>query len=65
MSVEKDVYKYLRDQNRPFSVNDIVSKIETTYSKPQVQKALDKLVSTEKIFEKVKLFRFHRNVMKS
>lgn len=47
------VYKYLSVQNRPYSVNDIVSNLHNEYGKAAVQKALDQLVVEKKIFEKV------------
>lgn len=47
------VYKYLKLQNRPYNINDIVSNLHNEYGKPAVQKAMDRLVSEGKIFEKV------------
>ncbi|XP_043260351.1 homologous-pairing protein 2 homolog [Colletes gigas] len=47
------VYKYMKVQNRPYSVNDIVSSLHNEYGKVAVQKSIDKLVSEGKIFEKV------------
>ncbi|XP_076635330.1 homologous-pairing protein 2 homolog [Colletes latitarsis] len=47
------VYKYMKVQNRPYSVNDVVSNLHNEYGKVAVQKAIDRLVSEGKIFEKV------------
>lgn len=47
------IYKYIKKQNRPFSVNDIVSNLHNEYGKAAVQKALDQLVADQKVFEKV------------
>ncbi|XP_054004976.1 homologous-pairing protein 2 homolog [Hylaeus anthracinus] len=47
------VYRYMKVQNRPYSVNDIVSSLHNEYGKVAVQKAIDKLVNDGKIFEKV------------
>ncbi|KAK1118839.1 hypothetical protein K0M31_014610 [Melipona bicolor] len=47
------VYKYMKVQNRPYSINDLVSNLHNEYGKTAVQKAIDKLVSEGKIFEKV------------
>lgn len=46
------VYKYLKDQNRPYSANDIVQNINKEFGKTAVQKALDELAQDEKILEK-------------
>ncbi|KAK9301169.1 hypothetical protein QLX08_006386 [Tetragonisca angustula] len=47
------VYKYMKVQNRPYSINDLVSNLHNEYGKTAVQKAIDKLVTEGKIFEKV------------
>nr|XP_033322994.1 homologous-pairing protein 2 homolog [Megalopta genalis]XP_033322995.1 homologous-pairing protein 2 homolog [Megalopta genalis]XP_033322996.1 homologous-pairing protein 2 homolog [Megalopta genalis] len=47
------VYNFMKVQNRPYSVNDIVSNLHNEYGKNSVQKAIDKLVAEGKIFEKV------------
>ncbi|XP_043584353.1 homologous-pairing protein 2 homolog [Bombus pyrosoma] len=47
------VYKYMKTQNRPYSINDLVSNLHNEYGKTAVQKAIDKLVAEGKIFEKV------------
>lgn len=47
------VHKYLQNQNRPYSANDIVTNLHKEYGKGAVQKALDELVSQNKIIEKV------------
>ncbi|XP_046753072.1 homologous-pairing protein 2 homolog [Diprion similis] len=46
------VYEFLKVQNRPYSANDVTSNLQE-FSKVNVQKALDKLVNSEKIFEKI------------
>jgi 26S proteasome regulatory subunit (ATPase 3-interacting protein) len=47
------VIKYLRDQNRPYSSNDIFNNLHEEIKKPAVQKALDYLVEQGRITEKV------------
>ncbi|XP_003486613.1 homologous-pairing protein 2 homolog [Bombus impatiens] len=47
------VYKYMKTQNRPYSINDLVSNLHNEYGKTAVQKAIDKLIAEGKIFEKV------------
>lgn len=47
------VYKYLKNQNRPYSANDIVQNLHKEFGKTVVQKALDQLTQDEKIKEKV------------
>ncbi|XP_071864988.1 homologous-pairing protein 2 homolog [Bombus fervidus] len=47
------VYKYMKTQNRPYSINDLVSNLHNEYGKTAVQKAIDRLVAEGKIFEKV------------
>ncbi|KAG7204476.1 hypothetical protein KM043_004908 [Ampulex compressa] len=47
------VYKYLKMQNRPYSVNDVVSNLHNEFGKSAVQKAFDQLTMDGKIFEKV------------
>ncbi|KAK2581899.1 hypothetical protein KPH14_002356 [Odynerus spinipes] len=46
------VYKHLKVQNRPYSVNDIVLNLHNEFGKSAVQKAIDHLVAEGKIFEK-------------
>ncbi|PSN49182.1 Homologous-pairing protein 2 [Blattella germanica] len=46
------VLKYLRDQNRPYSVNDIFMNLHKEIGKTAVQKALDHLVEKDHISEK-------------
>lgn len=46
------VLKYLQNQNRPFSANDLVSNLKD-YGKSAIQKGLDDLVSKGKVLEKV------------
>ncbi|KZC06167.1 Homologous-pairing protein 2 like protein [Dufourea novaeangliae] len=43
----------MKVQNRPYSVNDVVSNLHNEYGKTSVQKAIEKLVAEGKIFEKV------------
>jgi len=45
--------KYLRDQNRPYSTNDIVLNLHKEHGKTAVQKALDSLVAETKVTEKL------------
>ncbi|XP_071558640.1 homologous-pairing protein 2 homolog [Temnothorax nylanderi] len=47
------VYNYMKTQNRPYSVNDVVTNLHNEYNKNAVQKAMDQLVSDGKLFEKV------------
>ncbi|XP_047370048.1 homologous-pairing protein 2 homolog [Vespa velutina] len=47
------VYKHLKIQNRPYSVNDIVLNLHNEFGKSAVQKAIDHLLTEGKIFEKV------------
>ena len=47
------VFQYMKVQNRPYSINDIVSNLHHEYGKTAVQKVIDKLVAGGKIFEKV------------
>jgi len=46
------VFTYLRDQNRPYSVNDMVLNLHKEHGKTAIQKALDKLVEDERVREK-------------
>ena len=47
------VLKYMADQNRPYSTNDIVMNLRKEFGKTAVQNALDNLVIKEKLTEKV------------
>ena len=47
-----DVIRFLTDQNRPVSLNDIIQAVGQKHDKSSVQKAVDKLVEEEKIFVK-------------
>lgn len=47
------VFKYLADQNRPYSVNDIIQNLHNEFSRSAVQKALDELSFENKIREKI------------
>ncbi|XP_066998730.2 homologous-pairing protein 2 homolog [Anabrus simplex] len=53
MASNDAVLKYLRDQNRPYSANDIFMNLHKEYGKTAVQKSLDYLVEKGKIKEKV------------
>lgn len=50
----KAIYNYMKTQNRPYSVNDIVLNLHNEYSKSIIQKTVDQLVIDGKLFEKVK-----------
>ncbi|XP_036146144.1 homologous-pairing protein 2 homolog isoform X2 [Monomorium pharaonis] len=52
MAVEV-VYNYMKTQNRPYSVNDVVTHLHNEHNKTVVQKAMDQLVADGKLFEKV------------
>jgi len=52
MSATNAVLKYLQDQNRPYSANDIVLNLHKEFGKAAVQKALDHLAESKKILEK-------------
>ena len=47
------VLKYMADQNRPYSTNDIVMNLRKEFGKTAVQNALDNLVIEKKLTEKV------------
>ncbi|XP_031328048.1 homologous-pairing protein 2 homolog [Photinus pyralis] len=47
------IYNFLKDQNRPFSANDVLENVGKEYGKAAVQKTLDGLVEKGKIFEKL------------
>ena len=47
------VFKYLTNQNRPYSVNDLVANLHNEVPKSLMQKILDGLVEETKISEKV------------
>lgn len=47
------VYNYMKMQNRPYSVNDVVTNLHNEYSKTVIQKTMDQLVKDEKLMEKV------------
>lgn len=46
------VYQFAQSQNKPFNFNDVVSSLSGK-SKTTIQQSLDKLVSRDKLFEKV------------
>ncbi|XP_066590340.1 homologous-pairing protein 2 homolog isoform X2 [Prorops nasuta] len=48
----EEVYQFMKTQNRPYSVGDIVSNLKNQFGKSAVQKACDQLVNKEKLFEK-------------
>jgi len=52
-SGEGAVLRYLTEQNRPYSVNDLLLNMKKEVGKAGIQKALDKLVEEEKVREKV------------
>ena len=47
------VLKYLTDQNRPYSVNDLVANLRNKIPKTKMQKVLNRLVQEDKVKEKV------------
>ncbi|XP_069691125.1 homologous-pairing protein 2 homolog [Periplaneta americana] len=47
------ILKYLRDQNRPYSANDIFMNLHKEVGKTSVQKCLDQLVEQGAVIEKV------------
>ncbi|KRT82493.1 hypothetical protein AMK59_4254 [Oryctes borbonicus] len=47
-----EVLQFMQIQNRPFSSNDIMQNVNKEHGKTAIQKALDKLVSKNKVFEK-------------
>ena len=49
-TAEAAVLDYLTKQNRPYSVNDIVSNLHKEHGKTAVQKAVDNLVQVLLIF---------------
>ncbi|PAA76096.1 hypothetical protein BOX15_Mlig033336g19 [Macrostomum lignano] len=49
---EKRVLDYMRDANRPYSVNDVFSNLHKAVGKTAIQRALDSLVSAGLINEK-------------
>ncbi|XP_034189906.1 homologous-pairing protein 2 homolog isoform X2 [Osmia lignaria lignaria] len=50
------VYKYMKVQNRPYSINELVSNLHNEYGKSAVQKAIDKLVNEGKVYGKQKVY---------
>lgn len=49
----KAILQYLIDQNRPYSVIDIFNNLHKEYGKTVVTRALDQLVSDQKVVEKI------------
>ena len=47
------VLKYMSDQNRPYSTNDVLMNLHKEFGKTAIQKALDNLVQEGKLVEKV------------
>lgn len=50
------VYNFMKVQNRPYSVNDVVTNLRNEHGKSAVQQALDRLTAAGKISEKVSTF---------
>ncbi|KAK6632502.1 hypothetical protein RUM43_013269 [Polyplax serrata] len=50
---KENVLKYMINQNRPYSANDIAQNLHNEFSRAALQKALDELVNENKIREKV------------
>uniref|UniRef100_A0A8D9EP30 Homologous-pairing protein 2 homolog n=1 Tax=Cacopsylla melanoneura TaxID=428564 RepID=A0A8D9EP30_9HEMI len=46
------VFKYLKQTNRPYSVNDIIQNLHKKYNKTVVQNALDELVKADHVMSK-------------
>lgn len=44
------IYDYMKTQNRPYSVNDIVRNLHNEYSKAVVQQTMDQLVADGKVY---------------
>lgn len=51
-STMEDVFKFLSDHNRPFTVNDIIQGLEKKMSKSKVLSILIELVSENRVIEK-------------
>lgn len=49
------VYNYMKIENKPHNLNDILASLDNKYSKTVIQKAVDELVASKKLFEKVSL----------
>ena len=50
------VFKFLKEKNRPYSVNDVAANLDKEkHTKSAIQKSLDKLVDNGKVFIKVSL----------
>ena len=47
------VLKYMTDQNRPYSTNDVLMNLHKEFGKTAIQKSLDTLVVEGKLVEKV------------
>lgn len=47
------VYNYMKTENKPHNLNDILTNLDNKYSRTMVQKAVDELVTDKKLFEKV------------
>uniref|UniRef100_A0A8D8Z4Z4 Homologous-pairing protein 2 homolog n=1 Tax=Cacopsylla melanoneura TaxID=428564 RepID=A0A8D8Z4Z4_9HEMI len=46
------IFKYLKQTNRPYSVNDIIQNLHKKYNKTVVQNALDELVKADHVMSK-------------
>lgn len=49
----EEILKFMQNQNRPFSANDVLQNVGKEHGKSAVQKALDQLVKRNKLFEKL------------
>lgn len=47
------VYNYMKTENKPHNLNDILANLDNKYGKTVIQKAVDELVTNRKLFEKV------------
>lgn len=47
------VYNYMKIENKPHNLNDILASLDNKYSKTVIQKAVDELVASKKLFEKI------------
>ncbi|XP_029176985.1 homologous-pairing protein 2 homolog [Nylanderia fulva] len=47
------VYNYMKAENKPHNLNDILANVDNKYGKTVIQKAVDKLVADNKLFEKI------------
>ncbi|CAL1683345.1 unnamed protein product [Lasius platythorax] len=47
------VYNYMKTENKPHNLNDILANLDNKYGKTVIQKAVDELVTNRKLFEKI------------